>query len=133
MARSANIMHACGRGIMPADKVPVRAKREHILEESMDELYYQKALALKALADPNRLVILEQLMDGERCACKLLEQLRISQPTLSHHMKILHEAGLVCCRRDGKWMHYRLNRNKFMELGRLLENFAAGEDGLTNS
>jgi ArsR family transcriptional regulator len=99
----------------------------------MNELYIQKALALKALADPNRLVILEQLKDGEQCACKLLEQLRISQPTLSHHMKILCEAGLVCCRRDGKWIHYRLNGSKFKELGRLLEVFAADNGNLTNS
>ena len=98
----------------------------------MEGSYYQRALELKALADPNRLVILEQLKDGERCACRLLEQLKISQPTLSHHMRILCEAGLVCCRRDGKWIYYRLNGSKFKDLGSLLEVFAVNGESLTN-
>ncbi len=89
----------------------------------MGVIYYQRALELKALSDPNRLVILEQLKGGERCACNLLELLKITQPTLSHHMRILCEAGLVSCRRDGKWMHYRLNCDKFKELSQLLAGF----------
>ncbi len=89
----------------------------------MGVTYYQRAMELKALSDPNRLVILEQLKVGERCACNLLELLKITQPTLSHHMRILCEAGLVDCRRDGKWMHYRLNCDKFKELSQLLEGF----------
>lgn len=92
----------------------------------MGEVYYQRALELKALSDPNRLVILAQLKDGERCACNILELLKISQPTLSHHMRILCEAGLVNCRRDGKWMHYRLNGDKFKELSRLIDGFTIG-------
>lgn len=92
----------------------------------MGEIYYQRAIELKALSDPNRLVILDQLKDGERCACNILELLKISQPTLSHHMRILCEAGLVNCRRDGKWMHYRLNCEKFAELTQLLESLATG-------
>jgi ArsR family transcriptional regulator len=89
----------------------------------MNENYIQRALALKALSDPNRLVIMEYLKDGERCACRILEQLQISQPTLSHHMKILCDAELVCCRRDGKWMYYSLNYSKFIELKELLDSF----------
>lgn len=85
--------------------------------------YDEKAVALKALSDPNRLVIVEFLNNGERCACKILEQLKISQPTLSHHMKILCEAELVLGRKDGKWMHYSLKRNKFEELKELLGSF----------
>lgn len=98
----------------------------------MSEMYNQRAFELKALADPNRLVILDQLKDGERCACKILELLRISQPTLSHHMRILCEAGLVKCRRDGKWMHYRINNEKFAELGRLMEGFTTESDKVDN-
>ncbi|MBP1753640.1 MAG: putative transcriptional regulator [Firmicutes bacterium] len=90
----------------------------------MGEVYYQRALELRALSDPNRLIILDELKGGERCACNILELLKISQPTLSHHMRILCEADLVKCRRDGKWMHYRLNNDKFAELGRLIESFA---------
>ncbi|MGN1094264.1 MAG: ArsR/SmtB family transcription factor, partial [Candidatus Neoclostridium sp.] len=50
---------------------------------------------LKALADDNRLEVLKLLQGGEKCACRLLEALEIGQPTLSHHMRILCEAGLV--------------------------------------
>lgn len=62
----------------------------------------------KALSDENRIRILKMLHSGEKCACKLLEELKISQPTLSHHMKILCDAGLVTGRKDGKWMHYSI-------------------------
>lgn len=95
----------------------------------MNNDYSQKALALKALSDPNRLVIIDYLKDGERCACKILEQLRISQPTLSHHMRILCETDLVSCRREGKWIHYSLRHEKFRELKELLESYCvAGEN-----
>ena len=62
----------------------------------------------KALGDENRIRILKLLHSGEKCACKLLEELNISQPTLSHHMKILCDAGIVISRREGKWMHYTI-------------------------
>lgn len=68
------------------------------------------ALICRALGDSNRLQIIEQLTDGERCACKLLERFEITQPTLSHHMRILCECGLVNVRREGRWSHYSLNR-----------------------
>lgn len=64
----------------------------------------------KAFSDLNRLHILQHLMQGELCACKLLERLQITQPTLSHHMKALCEAGLVQSRKEGKWMYYTLDR-----------------------
>ena len=53
------------------------------------------ALICKALGDANRLEIVKMLSDGEKCGCKLLERFEITQPTLSHHMKILAECGLV--------------------------------------
>ena len=89
----------------------------------MNENYIQNALALKALSDPNRLVIIDFLKNGERCACKILEQLKISQPTLSHHMGILNNADIINCRKEGKWMHYSLNREKFNELKNLMEGY----------
>ena len=67
------------------------------------------ALICKALGDPNRLKIVKMLANGEKCACKLLEAFDITQPTLSHHMRILCECGLVETRKDGKWAHYSLN------------------------
>ena len=67
------------------------------------------ALICKALGNANRLEIVQMLSDGEKCGCKLLERFEITQPTLSHHMKILVGCGLVNDRRAGKWHHYSLN------------------------
>ena len=67
------------------------------------------AVICKALGDSNRLQIIQMLSDGEKCGCKLLEAFEITQPTLSHHMKILCECGLVNDRKEGKWHHYSLN------------------------
>ena len=66
------------------------------------------AMIFKALCDENRIRILKLLRTGEKCACKLLEELNISQPTLSHHMKILCDSGIVTGRKEGKWMHYSI-------------------------
>ena len=67
------------------------------------------ALICKALGDANRLKIVKMLSEGEKCGCVLLEAFDITQPTLSHHMKILTECGLVEARKEGKWSHYSLN------------------------
>jgi ArsR family transcriptional regulator len=75
----------------------------------MSGKYNQNALLFKAFADTNRLMIVDMLSCGELCACKILEGLGITQPTLSHHMKILCGCGLVNSRKDGKWTHYSLN------------------------
>ena len=75
----------------------------------MDSSYRETARVFKAFCDENRLQILELLRSGEKCACKLLDDLQISQPTLSHHMKILCDAGIVCGRKEGKWVHYSNN------------------------
>ena len=69
------------------------------------------ARVFKAMGDENRLTILSLLQNGERCACKLQEALQISQPTLSHHMRILLDAGLVDARKDGKWIYYSLSQD----------------------
>jgi len=67
------------------------------------------AKVFKAFCDENRLVILEMLQSGEKCACVLLEKLNITQPTLSHHMKILVDSGIVSARKEGKWTHYSIS------------------------
>ena len=67
------------------------------------------ARIFKALSDENRIQILKQLRTGEKCGCELLEELRISQPTLSHHMKILCDCQIVKSRREGKWMYYTID------------------------
>ncbi len=63
----------------------------------------------KAFCDENRIEILKQLITGEKCACVLLENLHISQPTLSHHMKILCSSGIVVMRKEQKWAHYSIS------------------------
>ncbi len=82
------------------------------------------ALICKALGDSNRLKIVQMLSDGEKCACKILEEFEITQPTLSHHMRVLSECGLVNTRKEGKWSHYSLScetMNKFKEFISSLE------------
>lgn len=69
----------------------------------------QIAELFKALSDENRIKILQLLHDGEKCACVLLDDLHITQPTLSHHMKILCDAGIVQGRKDGKWVYYSID------------------------
>lgn len=63
----------------------------------------------KALSDKNRLLILEMLSCGELCACDIIEGLNLTQPTISHHMKILQKANLINVKKQGKWMRYSLN------------------------
>ncbi len=71
--------------------------------------FRQDAKVFKAFCDENRLMILDMLQGGEQCACVLLEKLNISQPTLSHHMKILVDSGVVSARKDGRWTHYSID------------------------
>ncbi|KRM94554.1 hypothetical protein FC56_GL001512 [Lentilactobacillus senioris DSM 24302 = JCM 17472] len=71
--------------------------------------YNQLAKIFKALSDKNRVKIVDLLSAGEKCACDLLDQFEFSQPTLSHHMKVLIEANIVIARKSGKWQHYSLN------------------------
>ena len=88
------------------------------------------AAMFKALADENRIQILELLRDGERCACRLLEEMKITQPTLSHHMKILCDSGVVVGRKEGKWMHYSISEDGMRDvrnyLDELMKNTKAG-------
>lgn len=63
----------------------------------------------KAFCDENRIKILKMLSSGEKCACKLLDAIDVSQPTLSHHMKILCDSGMVVGRKDGKWTYYSIS------------------------
>lgn len=70
----------------------------------------QQAKIFKALCDEKRLRILELLRNGEECACVLGEQLDMAQSSLSYHMKILCESGIVDSRQDGKWTHYKISK-----------------------
>ena len=71
--------------------------------------YTEHARVFKALGDPRRAMIVDMLSCGELCACKILEKFKMSQSTLSHHMKLLCESGLVIGRSEGKWTYYSLD------------------------
>lgn len=77
----------------------------------MEKIYVDTAKMLKALSDAKRLRIVDMLSCGELCGCEILEEFQITQPTLSHDMKVLKEAGIVTDRREGKNIYYTLNRN----------------------
>ncbi|MDF2872494.1 MAG: putative transcriptional regulator [Anaerocolumna sp.] len=87
----------------------------------MNEIYEKNAAIFKELSDPNRLMIINLLKSGEKCACNLLEEMNISQSTLSHHMKLLCEVGVINCRREGKWMYYSLSKKGFTKVNHILE------------
>ena len=82
---------------------------------------------LKALADPVRLRLLSLVashQDGEACVCDLNDAFDLSQPTISHHLKVLHDAGLLDRSKRGVWVYYRLNTAALGDLGDLLGGVA---------
>lgn len=86
------------------------------------------AVIFRALGDENRIRILKMLSGGEKCACKLLEALNIRQPTLSHHMKILCDAGIVTGRKEGKWIHYSICCDGVRQIQALMKELLADAD-----
>ncbi len=74
----------------------------------MDD-YLENTKVFKALGDSRRAMIVDLLSCGELCACRILEKFEMSQSTLSHHMKILCESGIVKGREEGKWTYYALD------------------------
>lgn len=86
------------------------------------------AVMFKAFCDENRLQILQLLRDGEKCACNLLEEMQITQPTLSHHMKILCDSGVVIGKKEGKWMHYSISDEGMEAVQNSLDYFSKQSD-----
>lgn len=91
--------------------------------------YAELSLAFKALSDETRLRTLNMLSSGELCACEILESFHITQPTLSYHMNILCDAGLVSARRDGAWVRYSLNREKLQALKAFIDDAVGADSG----
>ena len=87
--------------------------------------YIDLALIFKALGDNNRLEIVKKLAKEELCACVLLRDIDISQPTLSHHMRVLTDCGLVTIRKEGKWSHYSINDEYLEALKEFIEDLGA--------
>lgn len=85
----------------------------------------ENARVFKAFCDENRLMILELLRTGEKCACVLLEKLEIGQSTLSYHMKILCDSGIVDSRQEGKWTHYSISKKGSEYAADLLNSLTA--------
>jgi ArsR family transcriptional regulator len=82
----------------------------------------------KALADDTRQRILEMLLEGEKCVSDIAETFDVSQPTVSHHLNVLRQFGLVMNRKEGKQVYYAINRDNVMECcGRLIAKFDAEE------
>lgn len=82
----------------------------------------------KALGDPVRLEIVKLLLGKELCVCDILDAFKVSQPTISHHLKVLKFAGLVSDNREGKWIYYSLNPETFGLVNDFMENMSADLD-----
>ncbi len=95
----------------------------------MESTYEAQARVFKAFCDEKRLRILELLRDGEKCACILIEQLDMPQSSLSYHMKILCESGIVDSRQEGKWTHYQISGQGRGTALALLEAITAANAG----
>jgi ArsR family transcriptional regulator, arsenate/arsenite/antimonite-responsive transcriptional repressor len=90
--------------------------------------YEENSKIIKALSDSNRLKIIDILSCGERCACDILEHFNFTQPTLSHHMKVLIDCSLVDCRKEGLWSYYSLNTANCNKLIIFLMNLVTDTD-----
>ena len=107
-----------------------------------DQQVAQTTTVFKALSDPNRLRIFAELLDGDTCNCELKERLGLASNLLSHHLKVLENAGLVNSRRDvvdGRWIYYTADRqsntqwhewfNTFFDPSRIQERPLCGPEG----
>ena len=82
----------------------------------------------KALGDHNRLEIILLLTKGELCACELLKKFSITQPTLSHHMRILSQSSLVEVRKEGKWSFYSINCPVMQEFRSFVDQISCSKE-----
>ena len=110
-------------------------------EPEMNEI----TAVLKALSDPNRLRIFSELMTGDSCNNELMDKLDLRANLLSHHLKVLSEAGLITSRRDridGRWIYYTVDReaaahwhhwfNDFFDPNRIQKRVVCGPEGQLN-
>lgn len=92
----------------------------------MATVYEERAKVFKALCDERRQRILELLHTGEKCACVLIDEMGMPQSSLSYHMKILCDSGIVTSREEGKWTHYQISKEgseKAIELLKRLQQY----------
>lgn len=94
----------------------------------IDVTYEKLAAIFKALSDETRLHIIDMLSCNESCACDLLSNFKLSQSTLSYHMKILIDAGLLNSRRSGLWTYYSINEATFENILHILPELYKAKD-----
>lgn len=82
--------------------------------------------AFKALGDPTRLEIVKLLVGKEMCVCDIINSFQVSQPTISHHLRVLKQAELVKDKKDGKWIYYSLNCDTFTALEKFFGSYRTG-------
>lgn len=105
------------RFIFDRDQLEVRTQKLSSLVNMLDEeVLNSETRVFKALADTNRLKILKLLKEGELCACELTIALSNSQSTVSHHLSVLKNAGLIKERKEGKWSYFRLSDGAVIEI-----------------
>ena len=92
------------------------------------ESYLAYAKVFKALGNPKRAMIVDMLSCGELCACMILEKFEMSQSTLSHHMKLLCECGLVKAREQGKWTYYSLDTDTVSKTRQFLYDITSAKE-----
>ncbi len=83
---------------------------------------------LRTLGNSIRLDILSYLLSGEKCVCKIFDHLDLPQNLVSHHLGVLRKNGLIVARKDGKWVHYSLNRVKFVRLRDFVGSFSSAKN-----
>ncbi|HKT34611.1 MAG TPA: metalloregulator ArsR/SmtB family transcription factor [Nitrospira sp.] len=86
-----------------------------------------------ALSDDTRLLLIDQLKDGEKCVCELTDAMKTGQSRLSFHLKVLKDAGLLRDRREGRWMYYSLNAEAIDELEDVVENLKDAANSVVSS
>jgi len=99
----------------------------------IDNKHLYNARVFKALCDETRLMVLSLLQSGEKCACVLLEKVNVGQSTLSHHMKILVDSGIVKARKDGKWIYYSISTAGSENAAQLLQKLTTVSVDKTNT
>jgi ArsR family transcriptional regulator len=99
----------------------------------VSDIHINNAKVFKAFCDETRLMALELLQNGEKCACVLLEKVNVGQSTLSHHMKILVDSGVVNARKEGKWTYYSISAAGSENAARLLRQITTIEADAENN
>lgn len=82
----------------------------------------------RVLGEPNRLRIVEFLINGERCVCRINQYLQLSQNLISHHLAVMKEYKILNSRREGKWIYYSINKKSFKILSKFIKQIYVGKN-----